>query len=251
MLNDDFEGEGVHDWGNAPQIDNDRFYGRKDGLKQLNQWIMIDKMRLVSLSGMLGMGKTALGVKFARDNEGEFVKIIYRSLKSPLSLEELLNDLLKSLSNQILTVSLEIKLARLIDWLVKSRCLLILDDAESLFDETALAGTYKPEYENYQVLFRRIAEAPHQSCLLLISREKPNDFDYLENRSQRVKSLLLAGFNLEETGLLLQEKGVSASDYLEDLVTLYRGNPLQLKLVGERVKDVFWWKCSGVFRICD
>ncbi|GBF79324.1 NB-ARC domain-containing protein [Aphanothece sacrum] len=241
--NVEVEGEISHDWGTAPEIDDQTFYGRNEELNTLEKWIITDKFRLICLSGIVGMGKTALGVKFAQDNEDKFDVIIYRSLKSAPNLINLLEDILKGLNNHSLGLvlpSLEKGLARLIDSLRKYRCLLLLDDVEEIFCKEALAGKYKDGYEDYQKLWRRISEAPHNSCLLMINREKPSDFDYLENRQRQVNSLYLSGLKEKEIDSIFQEQGILGKENeLTEIEQLYRGNPLFLKLVGARIKEVF------------
>jgi hypothetical protein len=53
------------------------------------------------------------------------------------------------------------------------RYLLVLDNLESLLQAYNPEGRFRVGYEDYAVLLRRVAQTPHQSCLLLTSRETP------------------------------------------------------------------------------
>ncbi|WP_333428949.1 hypothetical protein [Microcoleus sp. F4-D5] len=48
------------------------------------------------------------------------------------------------------------------------RCLIVLDDVQTIFSSQKLAGNYQPRYENYGTFFKQIAESCHNSCLILI-----------------------------------------------------------------------------------
>ena len=63
--------------------------------------------------------------------------------------------------------------------LKQHRCLLVLDNAESILKLGAHCGLYRPGYEDYGVLLKQVGEQSHQSCLLLTSREKPLEFSQL------------------------------------------------------------------------
>ena len=228
------------DWGEAPDVDF--FSGRSQELATLDQWIVTDKCRLVALSGMAGIGKTALAVKLARQVQKNFDRLIYRSLRFTPSLSELLADLLQFLSNQLekKPESAAIGLGRLIESLGHNRCLLLLDDAQAILSPGKLVGEYREGYEDYQMFLRRMGQAPHQSCLLLLGREKPRDIEYLEGRTFTTRSLSLRGLAPSAAKDILQAKGFSGSEKkLIELIELYQGNPLKLNLVAARIKEVF------------
>jgi hypothetical protein len=50
---------------------------------------------------------------------------------------------------------------------------LVLDNAETVMQAGDREGGYQPGYEGYGQLLRCVGETPHQSCLLITSREKP------------------------------------------------------------------------------
>ncbi|GGA25018.1 hypothetical protein CYANOKiyG1_40650 [Okeania sp. KiyG1] len=93
-----------------------------------------------------------------------------------------MEDSIKFFSNQqetILPETLDEKITRLINYFASSRCLLILDNAESILQSGNQTGKYREGYQDYGNLFKRIAELSHQSCLLITSREKPQAIDLI------------------------------------------------------------------------
>ena len=117
------------------------------------------------------------------------------------------------------------------------RCLIILDDVQTIFSAGKPAGTYKKGYENYGSWFKTLGEVSHNSCLLLLNREKPREIAFLETSNPYCTSLRLTG--LGAAGLeLLKEKGVSEHEG-EKLVDIYGGNPLYLEIVATVIQDLF------------
>ncbi|HAJ58770.1 MAG TPA: hypothetical protein DCP31_05495 [Cyanobacteria bacterium UBA8543] len=246
------------DWGEA--IDTSFFYGRTAELTTLRKWIVNERCRLVALLGLGGIGKTALSVKLAQQLENQFEYVIWRSLCHAPSVQELLANLLDFLDpgyRNGLPINSNYQLSRLIELLRKQRCLLILDNVESILykgdfpfdqsphgDRTASHYTFRVGscpygYEGYGELFKQVGEASHQSCLVLTSREIPKEIAILQGESRPVRSLQLTGLGLEAKELL-KTKGLSNSeDELKALVERYEGNPLALMIAAETIKEVF------------
>jgi DNA-binding MarR family transcriptional regulator len=229
------------DWGGVTEADF--FCGRTEELAEIKRWIIGDKCRLITVFGMAGMGKTALAVELAQGIEGDFDYLIYRSLKQVSPLTELLGDWLEILTNsprRELPDSIDIRLARLIDKMTYHRCLLLLDDGEEILQSDNLSGRYREEFQDYEKLLRRMGEAPHKSCLVLMSREKPKDIDFLEKRQNTVKSLFLGGLDeLSAREMVNKEGGQGTEREIRDFIELYRGNPFFLKLALARIVDIF------------
>ncbi|HEY9638298.1 MAG TPA: NB-ARC domain-containing protein [Coleofasciculaceae cyanobacterium] len=222
------------DWGESADVS--LFYGRSEELATLQQWIRADCCRLVALLGMGGIGKTSLVVKLAQQIQDEFQGVIWRSLRNAPAFTTLLGDLVSFVSEQQDT---EAKLERLIYWLRASRCLLILDNVETILQAGDWAGQYRPGYEGYGELFKAIGEMAHQSCLILTSREKPAEIAALEGIELSVRCLRLSG-SLEAAKALIQTKGLLGSEaQKQQLCQLYGCNPLALKIVGTSIQDLF------------
>ncbi|HAA33305.1 MAG TPA: hypothetical protein DCE56_43260, partial [Cyanobacteria bacterium UBA8553] len=186
--------------------------------------------------------------------------VIWRSLCHAPSVQELLANLLDFLDpgyRNGLPINSNYQLSRLIELLRKQRCLLILDNVESILykgdfpfdqsphgDRTASHYTFRVGscpygYEGYGELFKQVGEASHQSCLVLTSREIPKEIAILQGESRPVRSLQLTGLGLEAKELL-KTKGLSNSeDELKALVERYEGNPLALMIAAETIKEVF------------
>ncbi|WP_017716147.1 WD40 domain-containing protein [Kamptonema formosum] len=235
-------------WGEAPDVSG--FVGRTEELAELEQWIVRDGCRLVALLGMGGIGKTALSVKLTQTIQGEFESVIWRSLREAPPVDKLLAELIKFLCEQQQTDLPDAtgeRITLLIDYLRASRCLVVLDNAESLLQSGTHAGEYRESYETYGELLRRVGESTHQSCLVLTSREKPADVAPLAGETLPVRVRQLSGLR-EAARNILQIQGLFGSeDEKIRLVDLYQGNPLALKIVAARIKEVYNGKIAEFF----
>ena len=229
------------DWGDA--LDVPSFYGREEELATLEQWVVQERCHVVSLLGMGGIGKSALAVQVMHRLADQFDVVIFRSLRDAPSYEALLDECLRVLTPQPLSlvpVGLEPRISRLLEHLRSSRVLLVLDNLESLLSEGDVRGRLRPGSEGYGRLLRRLAETEHQSCLLLTSREKPAALRALEGSRTPVRSLRLAGLDAAACEqLLAKHELVGPPDKRARLVEIYESNPLALNIVAETIADLF------------
>ena len=196
------------DYGLAPDVSV--FYGRTAELATLNQWIQVNRCQLIMVLGMGGMGKTSLidklmaGFTNSTDSSSsEFQYVIWRSLRHAPTVEETLTDLIHILSHQQvvdLPKSPHQLISKLMQYLHQTRCLLVLDNLESILQWGELGGSYREGFEGYGQLISTIGESTHKSCLIIISREPAIAFSLLEKKANSIKSLILKGL-LPEDGL--------------------------------------------------
>ncbi|BAU41661.1 NB-ARC domain-containing protein [Leptolyngbya sp. O-77] len=231
------------DWGEI--IDVSTFYGRTDELDTLTGWIRGDRCRLVALVGMGGIGKSSLAAKITQILQDEFDLIIWRSLRNAPPLELLLAELVPFLSQQQDT---QAKPERLLHWLRTHRCLLILDNVETIMQAGDRAGYYQPDYENYGDLFRLLGETSHQSCVLLTTREIPAEVGMLETLDGPVRLLPLKGSAEMALALLESRALIGTEDEKRQLCEFYNCSPLAVKLISSSIQSLFDGSISAFWR---
>lgn len=243
------------------------FFGREGEVAQLEEWLIQDQAQLLAIIGNGGIGKTTLAAEVVHNlaktktNQSSstqssstspasnFDQIIWRSLVNSPPLETVLNRWLQSISPAGYTnssVSLDEQLDLLFDYFQQHRCLLVLDNFESILASGEQVGTYRSGYEAYSQLLHRFGNTQHQSCLLITSRETPLEITRLGRAFGAVKTLPVGGLSYNSGADLLRNLGIAggadvdtSSHRIESLVERYSGNPLGLKLVAETVNDLY------------
>jgi hypothetical protein len=223
----------VQDWGEAPDVS--MFHGRTTELTTLKRWILQDNCRLIGILGIGGIGKTTLSVKLAEQVQDQFTHVIWRSLRNAPPFEILLAELVSFLSGQ---QAIKAEVSSFLKYLHHHRCLIVLDNAESLLDSGNRSGQYRPGYEDYGELLRLITETRHLSCLVLTSRERCTQSARWEG-NPAVQSLILRG-EAEASRAFLEATGLTGSDSQKRTVCdRYRCNPLTIKIVATTIRDLF------------
>lgn len=238
-------------FGNPPDVSS--FYGRVPLLQMLKESVI--ENHCVVLRGPAGIGKSALASKLICDSltkiNTKFDVYVWKSLHYAPPLEDLLNDWIHLLGpSETIAEGTQSKISHLIKLLSDRRCLLVLDSADSIL----LGGRIQfldqyGHHSGYGILLRRIVEEPHQSCVLLTSREPFSDIMTLHNKGHSATTVVVEGLGKDALPIL-EEKNLSGQENWGDLVEEYRGNPLALRMVASRIQNFFGGDVTQ-FRMCE
>ncbi|MEN9251576.1 MAG: WD40 repeat domain-containing protein [Thermostichales cyanobacterium BF3_bins_165] len=209
----------VVDWGEAPALGY--FCGRQQELELLTGWLQEPGLRLIGITGLGGIGKTALAVRLAEIWIAGGGSLLWRSLAGQPPLARLLASLgveagIPSLWEQISA------------WLglLGQRRLVVLDQWERVAGE--------PDYE---LLLQRLATERHNSVIVLLSRVKPEIYC----TSLGIRCLPLPGLELEPWQLLCCQTAPcqGSRQSWEEFHRRYGGHPLAGLLLSPLVSRFF------------
>ena len=249
-------------WGAAPDVPN--FHGRQQEIATLEQWIVRDKYRLISIVGFAGIGKTSLvrggigktdlSLEIVRQIRQEFDCLIWRRLLNAPSPQVLIGDLIEFISEDRQTnlpTTIDGLVTELLKHLNQHRCLIILDNVESILQSSEKGGSYRPGYEGYGILFERLGKNEHSSCVLLTSRVKPKVIQEMEG-IYKVRSLELKGLDTVAGRAIFADLARTYSVNFEgtksewsSLIAFYSGNPLALEVAAKHIIRRFNGNLAG------
>lgn len=216
------------------------FYGRTPELETLRNWILQQRCRLIAITGISGMGKTALTVQLVQQIKDEFEYVIWCDFDSSPTLAEFQSNLIRiiSQSEQLDLSANNQKSLPLIKYLQKYRCLIILDNIQNLFSSEELVGKYKSGYEEYRTLFKQIKELSHQSGVVLIGWEQPRIVTEVKSENSLIRTLRLTGLDIVAGREIFRDYGLAEIDHWDAIIQRYQGNPFWLKSIANLMQDL-------------
>jgi hypothetical protein len=186
------------------------FFGRHYELTTLSQAIEQGK-RLIAITGIGGIGKTALAVKLAENRQSHFQQTLWFSFhQNPPT-----TDILRSLPPQTL---------------------LIFDGWDAILGGNR-GGQYRPGYEIYADFLRTVVQTPHDSCVIITSREQPEGLNLLTAAGAEI--FPLSGLMEGAIELLQHHQLIFDAQQWITLVNQYGGNPLFLNIAADFINELF------------
>ncbi len=218
--------------------------GRQAEVSQLKQWILNDQSQLIAIIGVEGIGKTELARQIYHDQsiQSQFDHVIWESLRYRPLMSDMIGRLLQKLQLEPdLTCDYQIErnIERLIDYCYQHRCLLILDQMDTIIEDRQMVGTFRPDYQPYRYLIQDFSQGLHHSCLLLTSRCQFPQIAALEEADSMIRTLELKGLSIQDARPFLQKRRLSDEDKWPILVGRYSGHPEQLKFASSYIREVF------------
>lgn len=216
------------------------FYGRVDEFDNLQHYMLGERCRLLGIFGPGGIGKSTLTARAIRAVEGQFEYVLWLSLNSAPPAAQIVSECIQFFSRQRVSDpsgDIARQISKLVDCFQQSRCLLVLDNLETVLP---YGNQLIPDAESYALLLRRIAEARHQSCVVLTSREAPQIFTVMESSSKAVRASRLSGIDQTAGQRILTDHGLMKDDeaWLY-LIEHYAGSPLVLKVVASVILNTY------------
>lgn len=221
-----------------------RLWGRQQELQLLHQWLSTEQCRLVTIRGIVGVGKTALVAGLVQLlalptalTPSTFNTIIVTTCRSVSTPTHLIHDWLQQLSSQpstTLPLTLDRQLDRLIQLIQQQRILFVLDDVDHWFTRTDAA-----ERATYLTLLQLLVEREHR-CTLLLTTNQTLPISLSSVEPEHCRHLPLGGLPPNDSQQLLMSYGLQGSSAdIELLQQHYAGHPLLLHLVAHEIQMLF------------
>lgn len=223
------------------------FYGRTRERTELSA--LLQSQRCTALLGCEGIGKRTLAAKLIEEKAVQrFDAVIWCPLHYKPSIQQFVREILQRLEIESIDCSAgddASLLAKLISVLQQTRCLLILEGAEALIDPPARFP------ESYLGLLRRLIEQT-KTCMLLTTQVPILGLDILALRGLAVTTYRLEGLDLEDARQIFTDENLSDPELWDDIIQIFGGNPLLLRLVAQRSRTRLGGRLNGLnrFTIC-
>lgn len=186
------------------------FFGRGYELATLAQKIE-QGTRLIAITGMGGIGKTAVAAKLAMTLQSKFPQTLWYSFHVTPSNPDLLSPL-------------------------PSQTLVIYDGWDGILGGDR-AGQYRLGYEQYAEFLRSVVQTAHTSCVILTSREQPEGLNTLTANGAVI--FPLGGLMEGAIELLQHHQLIFDAQQWMTLVNQYGGNPLFLNMAANLIHELF------------
>ncbi len=208
----------------------DHWLGRETEIAQILAWMADPAVDIVGVHGLGGVGKSALVARIFDQTEG-FVAKFWADVSQKPSFDAFAEQALNTLGGYSLGQLIQLDATELTNHLLTTlnqrRCLLVIDNLETLLDESRHWVD-----SSYGQFFDRWAAQGKTSLLVMTTQEKPVLFQ------AKPCWLGLQGITATTGGKLLQELGIQGelSD-LEAFAAAVDGHPLTLYLVAGFLRE--------------
>jgi WD40 repeat protein len=217
---------------------NAYFTGRVEECSTLTRKILDERCQVVVLQGVGGIGKTACVMAVVEKIRNEFEFVFGRKLVIDASADNFVERAIQYVSENRITKFEELnwpqKCEKLLSFLQEKRCLLIIDNFESLMDVGLTTKHNQEELAKFNDLITRIALGSHQSCLLITSREHIDQIRKMDGQNSIVFTKTIKGIDSESIHDILENKNNEFAwtpEICQKITNQFNGHPLFIMLI--------------------
>jgi len=217
-----------------PRGDYVEFIGREDKINEIKELLLNDKVFVLSIDGIGGVGKSSLALEVVHSllKDKLFDAIVWVSAKRDIltydgikpfesslhNLEDLFDEILKIFNEHdfIKHGNIETKEGKVLELLKENHCLLVVDNLETIDDD---------RIKNFLIDIR----FPKESKVLITSRKRLGQVE---------RVVYLDKFSLTETDKYIRSQlnfksynGICSNELIEDIHSKTGGVPLAIKVV--------------------
>lgn len=207
----------------------ENFVGRRKDLWLIEKALLEDNLKIAVVTGIGGIGKTALASKFVKSHKDMFRGVFAKKIvDAEMGVEEILGLLDRFLMehgdrrlHDVGEADLDVKLERLNDCL-KDRYLIVLDNFELLVKDEKIAD------KSMETFLRAFLSGDHSSKIMIISRYQFTFRDEIAVKPMR--HVYLPELSLQDTMQFLGRLGIEHFEMKRRIYEKIGGNPYFLEL---------------------
>jgi transcriptional regulator with XRE-family HTH domain len=197
--------------------------GRQQDLEICSDWLLKKSTRIIGLWGFPGIGKTSLGIALATKIQSQVNQVIWLDATHPATRQKLQQGIWPE---------------TLLEAFHSKHLVVVMDQLEAIGSYHSSVNLISTVPNYLSPLLSLLKMDTCQSHLILICRNKPLWLSLMEKQCLFIQTMQLQGLKAE-VDQFLQLQGLGDSGYWPDLVQLYRGHPLALKLAAVVIQTVF------------
>ncbi|TVQ20525.1 MAG: ATP-binding protein [Leptolyngbya sp. DLM2.Bin15] len=230
-------------WEGAPEVEV--LFGRGQSLADLRRQIVDEQRKVVLLTGVEGVGKTALARRFAEQLEGELgYSILWVSMAAAPLPEMVLAKIQRLLGSQSTATprTLEEHWLQIIQIRPEAPWLVVLDEMDNVLEHQK----YRPTHKGYQIFFRQACQTNHTGHVLVTSSQKVTNLCFLKNKGLPIKLFKLDGLDKQATSELLEHLNIECQNHqgCDSVQKIYNGNPQLIRFLATSIREFFNGKLS-------
>ena len=225
----------------------DAFWVGRDDLTKILLTKLTDTCRLLLITGIAGVGKTALSERLAQALQRplqpvHFLRSNFDNQEQPTDFASVAARLLESCGQPVSSEERthpQILSRRLITYLQETPCLILIDSLERILEGNAQTGWSDFKDDSFASFFGAVlATSAFESRFILTAQERPAQILAAGSRYQSFWHCQpISGLRELEQAALFEKTGFASTPELTRIGKAYEGHPLALRTILGEISD--------------